>query len=101
MAEDLTGAQTSPKFHNFTGNTNTTEIKLPSWARFFSAQCVTKDIFVCNEGATDGQAPPVHKSPVPKGQLIQLRIGQGMEQTMSMFVACQDGTGEIAVIVEE
>ena len=101
MAEDLTGATLSPTFHNFTGDTNTTEIKLPSWARFFSVHCKLKNLFVCNNGATDGGAPPTHKGEVPKGNYLQLRIGQGMEQTMSMFVACQDGTAEISIIIEE
>jgi hypothetical protein len=101
MAEDLTGATLSPTFHNFTGDTNTTEIKLPPWARFFSVHCKLKNLFVCNNGATDGGAPPTHKGEVPKGNYLQLRIGQGMEQTMSMFVACQDGTAEISIIIEE
>ena len=98
MAEDLRSMTTFPDFWNFTGNEDTTEIKLPDMLRAVSVGSQTKDLYICTSGATDGQAPPAHKGFIPKDNYMRLEMG--VTPKTSIFVAVTSGTGEISVVLE-
>jgi len=101
MAEDLRTISTFPHFHNFTGSTSLTEIKLPEACNRVLIGSLTYPLFVVQNGGTDGGSVPSNKGFIPKSNYIELAIGTGLEAVQSLYVAIQSGSGEISVILQE
>ena len=101
MAEDLRSLNQFPAFHNFSAAVTTTEILLPSTAKYITAGSSSKAIYICRNGATDGGAIPTHRAFVPASNYLKLSLSRGLERVSSVFVAVQSGTGEISIILEE
>ena len=101
MSEDLRALNAYPAFYNFTAGTTATEVLLPSACTRISLGAVGKEIYVCNNGATDGGAVPTGKATVPSSNYIQVRLGRGINRPSSVFVAAKTGTAEISIILEE
>ncbi len=102
MSEDLRALNSYPDFHNFNAvDSSTTEILLPSSCTRITLGSATKDLYICNSGATDGGSVPTNRATVPSGNYIQLKLGKGINRTSSIFVASKSGTAEVSVILEE
>jgi len=101
MAENLRGVQKYPYFATIAVTTATKEIQLPPSARFFTVGSEDKKIYVCQNGATDNGSLPANFAFVPAGNMMQLRIGVGLENPASLFIACSAGTGTAHIIIEE
>ena len=102
MAEDLTGQNVFPYFHNFTAlDSETTEIKLPSTCSRISIGSQSKALYICRNDASDGGSVPSKKGFVPSSNYLSLQIGKGLERTGSIFIASQSGSADVSVILEE
>ena len=101
MAENLKGVNKYPYFANVSVNTNTLEIQLPPSARFFTVGSEDKKIYIAQNVATDNGSLPANYAFVPAGNMMQLRIGVGLENPASVFIACSTGTGTAHIIIEE
>jgi hypothetical protein len=101
MAENLRGVNKYPHFANISVDTNTKEIQLPPSTRLFTVGSEDKKIYVAQNGATDNGSLPANYAFVPAGNMMQLRIGVGLENPSSIFIACSTGTGTAHIIIEE
>tara|TARA_R110001599_G_scaffold141245_1_gene321542 strand:+ start:278 stop:586 length:309 start_codon:yes stop_codon:yes gene_type:complete len=101
MSEDLRSLNAYPAFYNFTAAVTVTEILLPSACTRVSFGAVGKEIYVCNNGATDGGAVPTGKATVPSNNYLEIKLGRGINRPPSVFVAAKTGTAEISIILEE
>ena len=99
--EDLTGVNMFPYFHNFTGSSNLSQIKIPSSAGKVTIGSQDQKLYVAQNGATDGQAPPANRSFIPKDNIKEFKMGRGYNRSDSLFVCCQTGSGNISIILEE
>ena len=100
MAIDLRGVITFPHFHTLTGLTTTTEIKLPSGARYITVGCEAKKTIIAQNGATDGAAAPAHVKTVPSGTDKRIKLGVGRER-VNVFVAVDSTPGNIEIMLTE
>ena len=102
MAEDLRSANIYPHIHVFSASdSTTTEIQLPNDANRVTVGSSNKDLFICQNGATDGGAVPSNKAFVPSSNYLQLRIGRGKNRAESIFVSSQSGSANVTLILEE
>lgn len=101
MAENLKGVQKLPHFAVVAVDTNMTEVQLPDNARFFTVGSEDKKIYVAQNGATDNGSLPANYAFVPTGNMMQIRLGVGLENSGSIFIACSTGTGNAHIIIEE
>lgn len=101
MSEDLRSLNAYPAFYNFTAATTATEILLPSACTRVSFGAVGKEIYIFNNGATDGGAVPTGKATVPSNNYLEIKLGRGINRPPSVFVAAKTGTAEISIILEE
>ena len=101
MAENLTSISTFPHFHNFTGSTSLTEIKLPEACNTVLVGSITYPLFVVQNGGTDGGTVPTNKGFVPKLNYMELPIGSGLESIQSIYVAIQSGSGDVSIVLLE
>lgn len=102
MAEDLRSANIYPHIHVFSaGDAEATEVKLPSECNRITVGSSNKDLYVSQNGATDGAAVPANKAFIPSANYLQLRIGRGKNRAESIFVSSQSGAANVTLILEE
>ena len=103
MAIDLRSVETLPHFQTQTSlpSSTTTEIKLPPEAGKITIGSETSVIYVYQNGATDGGAPPTDFSFIPSGNIMSIKLGRGRTRAQSVFVAAKTGTPTLHIILEE
>jgi hypothetical protein len=97
---DLSSENYYPIIKTISATGNLTQIRLPNRARRFTVGSNTGHIWLQTNG-TDGQAPGAHKLFIVNNGYMQLFMGRGKDRNMDMYVAMQNGTGTITIIVED
>ena len=101
MAENLKSVNTFPHMHTFSIDTTTKEIQLPSECKYIKVGSETKILYIAQNDATDGGALPTHRAFVPSNNLLELRLGIGLQRAKNIYVAAKTGTGTATIILEE
>ena len=99
--EDLSKIDIFPHFHNFTANSNTTRIALPSDCRKISIGSEEKKLYVCRNGATDDGALPAHYQFIPKDNMLPINMGVGKTVDFNIYVASSSGSAKVHIILME
>ena len=100
MAIDLRAINEFPYVKTFAVDATTTMIRLPSEAKYIKVGSEASTLYVYQNGATDGGSPPTDKIFVPSNNLLELRLGIGM-QRKNIFVGTKTGSGTATIILEE
>lgn len=100
MAENLKGVNEFPYYKTIAVDTTTTEILLPSEARFITIGSETLTVYVTQNGATDGGAVPSDRVFIPANNLLPIRLGSGI-QRKNIFISAKTGTGNVNIQLEE
>ena len=75
-------------------------IRLPSEARTIKIGSEASILYIAQNGATDGGAIPTDRMFVPSNNVIEIKLGIGM-QRKNIFVAAKTGTGTAVIMLEE
>lgn len=81
-------------------DTSTTLIRLPSEARTIKIGSEGSVLYIAQNGATDGGAIPADRMFVPSNNVIEIKLGIGI-QRKNIFVAAKTGTGTAVIMLEE
>ena len=100
MAIDLKAINKFPHFYNFTATTLATEVYLPSEAKTISVGSESKEVYIAQNGGTDGAAMPTNRAFVPAHNYLPIKLGIGLQRA-SVFVAVKSGSGDVSIILEE
>ncbi len=100
MAENLKGVNEFPYYKTIAVDTTTTEILLPSEARFITIGSETLTVYVTQNGATDGGAVPSDRVFIPANNLLPIRLGSGI-QRKNIFISAKTGSGNVNIQLEE
>lgn len=100
MAENLKGVNEFPYYKTISVDTTTTEILLPSEARFITIGSETLTVYVTQNGATDGGAVSTNRIFIPANNLLPIRLGSGI-QRKNIFISAKTGTGNVNIQLEE
>jgi hypothetical protein len=102
MPLDVTEQKTFPHYEVITVSTNATEIILPSQCNMVQIGCPQKQLFVGQNGCTDGQEMPADKRFfVPANNAYEAPIGRGQSRAKSIFVASSEGNATVYVALIE
>lgn len=99
--EDLTTKREFPNFYNFNVGTTLTKVKIPQSARIIKVGSEDTALYVCREGATEGQAPPTHKAFIPKNNYLPINFGRGSNRINELFVCSKTGSADVSLILTE
>ena len=99
--EDLSKKNIFPYCHNFTANTDLTQITLPDNAKTVNIGSEDQKLFFVVNGGTDGGSIPTNKGFIPKNNYFQIKMGRGYNRTNDIFVASRGGTAEVSIIMFE
>ena len=100
MAENLKGVNEFPYYKTIAVDTTTTEILLPSEARFITIGSETLTVYVTQNGASDGGAVPSDRVFIPANNLLPIRLGSGI-QRKNIFISAKTGSGNVNIQLEE
>jgi len=100
MAVDLRSVNEFPYMKSISIDTSTTMIRLPSEARTIKIGSEASILYIAQNGATDGGAIPTDRMFVPSNNVIEIKLGIGM-QRKNIFVAAKTGTGTAVIMLEE
>lgn len=100
MAVDLRSINEFPYMKSISIDTSTTMIRLPSEARTIKIGSEASILYIAQNGATDGGAIPTDRMFVPSNNVIEIKLGIGM-QRKNIFVAAKTGTGTAVIMLEE
>lgn len=100
MAVDLRSINEFPYMKTINVDTSTTLIRLPSEARTIKIGSEASILYIAQNGATDGGAIPTDRMFVPSNNVIEIKLGIGM-QRKNIFVAAKTGTGTAVIMLEE
>jgi hypothetical protein len=100
MAENLKGVNEFPYYKTIAVDTTTTEILLPSEARFITIGSETLTVYVTQNGASDGGSVPSDRVFIPANNLLPIRLGSGI-QRKNIFISAKTGSGNVNIQLEE
>jgi hypothetical protein len=100
MAENLRGINEFPYYKTIAVDTSTTEIILPSEARFITIGSETLTVYVTQNGATDGGIVPTNRIFIPSNNVLPIRLGTGL-QRKNIFISAKTGSGNVNIQLEE
>jgi hypothetical protein len=100
MAVDLRSINEFPYMKSISIDTSTTMIRLPSEARTIKIGSEASILYIAQNGATDGGVIPTDRMFVPSNNVIEIKLGIGM-QRKNIFVAAKTGTGTAVIMLEE
>lgn len=99
--EDLTTKSEFPYFWNFDCNTTLTKVLIPQTARIVKIGSKQSALYVCRNGATEGESPPVHKAFIPKSNYLPFNMGRGSNRINELFICSQSGSANVSLILTE